>query len=315
MQTAGDLKPIAQQQPPAELDSDDPDVANSDLHTPPYNASNQRGNRRLVERISGWRLNAFFVSVAINVGLCFAAAIFPLVPSSQWLEFLIAIAVGSHISFILLVSGFRYSIAVKLALGSCFGVVCLWVISNLETLGPLNFLGFRGYFFALILGQTFFLTHAAAWLSKWCDLRVEKWYSISDLLVLFTTFAILFPLVLPILPFDIDAGMEALTPGSHWKRVAVPLASSVLGHVLVINVWCFLVVNLFLQPRSRRKHRFSKSEEVLARLNGWPVLFAIVCGVCLYFVSRQVSPATARFSLYSAAWMFMSISPVCGMKS
>jgi len=283
--------------------------------------------RRLVERISGWRLNAFFCSVALNAALILAIAVVPLAPNPEWLELLVALVIGSHISFVLFVSGFRYTVATKLAIGCVYGVVCLWAIRNLESLGPLNFSGFRIYPFALVFLQTIVLTNGMAWLSSLYDLQVQKWYSIFDLLVLLSAFAILFPMVAAMFPYDAATSLEFFKPGGHWKRHAQPFAIYTSGHLMLTVVWSLLIVNFFLQPNTGRmhklmserptQHRSTRSqrffEELLVRLNSRPIIFALLSGVILYFVSRQFSVATARFSLYSATWVFVSLLPVCWM--
>ncbi|MDG2012691.1 MAG: hypothetical protein P8J33_04250 [Pirellulaceae bacterium] len=90
--------------------------------------------RRSIERLSGRRLKAFFVSAALNAGLLIGLIFTPLFMNPTRLFVVTALVLASHCVFLIAVAGFRFTIAMKFSLGFAHATACMWALASVDAL-------------------------------------------------------------------------------------------------------------------------------------------------------------------------------------
>ncbi len=91
--------------------------------------------RRLVERLSGWRLKAFFAGLVLNLFLTLILNQWVLVLSSS-MQALVFGLIGAQVAICSFVTGcFRFSILTKVALLFSFVILATWTTSRITELG------------------------------------------------------------------------------------------------------------------------------------------------------------------------------------
>ena len=250
------------------------------------NGVDRLSRRRLIERLSGWRLTAFFVSAAVNLGLLVGLTVLPLVLNPARLFVVTAWVLASHCVFLIAVADFRFSISTKFALGLAHATACLWALASIEAL-PWVRLGNREVATLYLIPMlTLGVTFGGIAIARLAGFHRSKRFSVGDLMLLVTMFAILFPLILQLVPRTfITEGVSAANLGSAFAVAATT------------GVTCLLVSNLYLKFIPTDKQGLSPWMLVI----GWFLLISMIdWNLC--HIGFQVS-----------IWILFSLIPIYGI--
>ncbi len=239
--------------------------------------------RRLIERLSGWRLIAFFVSMALNLGLLVGMLVWPLY-LDEWRLFVAAAWVSaSHAVFLTATAGFRFSISTKVALGLAHATACLWALASIDALPWVRCGNHEVTTLYLIPMVTLMVTIGGVFLARLKGYHRSRKFSVTDLLLLVTEFAILFPLILQLVP-----------RGWYTDGVSAVNLESAIVFATATGVTCLAISNLCLALIPSGEYGLSSLMLVI----GW-FLFVMMIDWSLW-----------QFSFLVAIWILVSLFPV-----
>lgn len=250
----------------------------------PSNAD-RTSQRRLVERLSGWRLIAFFVSAALNIGLLVALIVLPLFLDSTRLLVVTALVSASHCVFLVTVAGFRFAISTKISLGLVHATACMWALASVDALPWVALGRLEVATLYMILMLTLMITVGGIAVAVLTGFHRSRRFSVRDVLVLVSAFAILFPLVLEFVPRNYFT--DGISSASLRSAFAVAATSGV--SCLVISNLC----SKFIQ---------------IGELGLSPLM--IVIG--WFLLAAMVDWNLCQFGFLVAVWIMVSLIPVYG---
>ena len=241
--------------------------------------------RRLIERLSGWRLIGFFVSMFLNVGLLVALIELPLILDPARLFVAAAMVFGSHCVFLIAIAGFRFSVSRKLALGLSHAGACIIALLQINAMPRLMLGQMEVTTVYSIPILTLMITGGGILMARWAGFHRSHHFTVIDLLLLLTTFAILFPL------------MQRQIPQYFWSDGNLLKDSGTAFFVAALSgITGLVVTNAFL--RILPGCQTGKSPAMIAI--GWFLLTAIVdWNLC-------------QFGVLVGLWIVVSLAPVLG---
>lgn len=242
--------------------------------------------RRLIERLSGWRLYAFFISATLNLGFLAGLILMPLFVNPARIFFVTAWVSASHCVFLIAVAGFRFPISVKIALGLAHATACLFALASVEALPWAQLVGLDVSTLYLIPMLTFLITIGGVAIARLTGFHRSKRFSIADVMLLVTAFAIMLPLILGLLPHAYFT--EGISIGSLKSTFAVAATTGLTS--LVIS-------NLYLSFIPTGKQGLSPWMLFI----GWFLFVAMIdWNVC-------------QFSVVAGLWVLVSLIPIYGI--
>ena len=247
---------------------------------------NRPTDRRLIERLSGWRLTAFFVSAAVNLGLLAGLSCLPLLLDRNQLFVVTAWVSASHCVCLIAVAGFRLPLSAKIVLGLAHATACLWALDSIEALPWVKLDNFQVATLSLIPMLTLMVTVGGIVIARLTGFHRSKRFSVGDLMLLVTAFAILFPLIRQLVPRDF------FTDG-----IASANLEPALTAAATTGVTCLLVANLYLKLIPTGQQGLSPWMLVI----GW-LLFA-----------SMIDWTLCQFGFQVAVWMLVSLIPIYGI--
>lgn len=243
--------------------------------------------RRLVERLSGWRLIAFLVSTSVNLGLLVALSVTPLFLNESRMFLVLAMVTASHCVVLVAIAGFRFPISTKISLSLAHAGACAWALSSVGALAWIRTGAPSIAMLYLLLLVSLIVTLGGVVIARLTGYHTSNRFSVGDLLLLVTVFAVLFPLMLRIAPHSY------FVDGAEPARLKAALMAS-----LYCSGTCVVVANLHLNFLSTRRQGLSPS----AMLIGWFLFVAMV------------DWSMCQFNVWVGAWIWFSMIPVWGIR-
>lgn len=256
---------------------------------------NDRESRRLLERLSGWRLVAFLVVMSANLITLVLLSVLVLAPNPRW-QTLLAGLVSSHSAlFATGLGAFGFRIQTKLLLGCLHWAICVYAICQFSSL-PFFGDAFTQAF--LVLGAQSLLicgsfTLYGYWRQKRCLLRVR------DLFAITAVFAV---------------GMQAiqfLIPG--WKLIGETDVQSTVKciHIAGVNTfWCIALVFIFVRNLPPTMPMNSDWRAHLVR----SALILLLALILELSIPTSGLPAILSRIVF-AGWLGVSFLPVLGLSA
>lgn len=251
---------------------------------PNKNADHQSvSSRRLIERLSGWRLIAFFVSAFVNLGMLVALSVTPLFLNSSRMAVVLAAVTASHCVVLLAVAGFRFPLAAKVSIAMAHATACVWALSSAGVLTWMRPGKPDVAVLYLVLMITAIVTIGGVVVARWTGYHRLNRFSVGDLVLLVSAFAVLFPLILQVAP------LFYFTAGVAPERLLSTLAAAIF-----CSATCLAVSNLHLGFLSTGSVGLSP----LMILIGW------------FLFAAMVDWSLCQFSFLVAVWVWLSLIPV-----
>lgn len=251
----------------------------------------------MVERLSGWRLVVFLILAVANFGCLGLLVELPLVLNGAWQAIAFAFVAAAHVVFIVFLAGLRFRVSVKFALGAAHAVVCLWAIRNLEATSDILLASIR-WLFLLIPAETIVVTLGGVFAARRSGFHEQHRFSVSDLLILVTTFAILFPLVMTVWP---------QVPLSYFEFNDYLQA----GWVAVLCGWWARIIVNFLLTFGGVSASDSDSQRTVGAFSPQQKFVGLATGT--FLLTSMLDWNTCQFSLLVALWLALSFVPAIGM--
>jgi hypothetical protein len=252
----------------------------------PNSKVDRTSQRRLIERLSGWRLHAFFVSAALNLGLLVGLMVLPLFLDSARLFVVTAWVSASHCVFLIAVAGFRFPISAKIALGLAHATACLWALAGVDALPRVSLGKLDVATVYLIPMLTLMVTIGGIVIARLTGFHRSKRFSVADVMLLVTAFAILFPLVLQLVP------RSYFTDG-----ISTASLKSALSVAATTGVTCLVISNLYLKFMPTAQQGRSPWMVVI----GW------------FLFAAMIDWNLCQFGFLAAIWILVSLTPVYGI--
>ena len=248
----------------------------------PNKQDSRNSQRRLIERLSGWRLIAFLVSAALNLGLLVGLIVLPLFLDQARLLVVTAWVSASHAVFLIAVAGFRFPISAKLALGMAHATACLWALASIDLNGISRLEVATLYLIPML---TLMVTIGGVAVARLTGFHRSKRFSVADVLLLVTAFAVLFPLVLQLIP------RSCFTDGISTKSL-----KSAFMAAAMTGITCLLVSNLYLNFIPARQQGLSP----------WMIL------VGWFLLAAMIDWNLCQFGFLVGIWILVSLIPIIG---
>ena len=192
-------------------------------------------NRRMIERLSGGRLIGFFFSAAVNLGMLVALVQWPWMFDASQIFIVTALVAGAHAIFAMAVSGFRFPVSVKLALGLGHAVACVWALASVGAAPIIRFQGVDIATLFLFPFVTILITVGGVAVSRLAGFHRGKIFRVADVMIFITAIAILLPITLRIVP-----------ESQFLKLVSLDSIGASVFYAMSIGGWSLVVMNLFV---------------------------------------------------------------------
>jgi len=240
----------------------------------------------MIERLSGWRLVAFFISAIANFGVFFVLVQWPWMFNEGQLFLVTALVVGVHAVFVIAIAGFRFLMSYKIGLGLGHAVTCVWALASVNAAPLIQFHGVAISTLVLLLLVTLLVTSGGLVIARFGGFHQGRVFSVADGMIVVSAIAILLPVTLGIIP---EAQFQ--------KRVSIPSAQSALLYALSASGWFLVVANWYLRFLPQAEHGKTHWQIAL----GWFLFIAMV------------SWSHCQFGLVAGAWLWFSMLPIYGL--
>ena len=267
--------------------------------------------RRLIERLSGWRLWAFILSFIVNLIFVTAMTFFKWQIGSKLFMTALWICYAQNALFALLVGAFRIPLSTKLAIccASFFGFG--WLIERVFAHASVSV---YLVYFLIELGIQSLLLMLASSLFWWRDKKPTFRFQVRDLLIVTTTIGV----SIPIMKYLIGGNDTTLPLPLRAATILIPLSST---------CWCIFITCCFVRgiiPEQFRIGFQASTKEKptkIFNLNRWVALGGLLLVLVLaefleyYFRNGSYDHAMWHPRTVYLAWLFLSMVPVIGLEA
>ena len=268
-------------------------------------------NRRLIERLSGWRLWAFLGLFFANLLLLFMFSVYEWQLDGMMHTIVFGIYFSQIALFALVIGTFRFPLTIKVA--NCCGASLYFSWVGCQLFGSDGLL----YLFVASVIQSMVIVFASTYV-WWRNKNLVFQFGIRDLLVIITAFAIGIP------------SLRFLSHGSRWNiGYSGYLAETMSVFVIpFLNAgWCLVVLcclvsgilpkqlpNPFSKPNAQAK---DKSVEVHRAVSLTVLTLGLVlCEAIVFYVAGGLdSLGHVAYRTVYLGWLFLSMMPVIGLEA
>lgn len=259
---------------------------------------NDRDHRRMIERLSGWRLVTFFALLFLNLialgllGLCVLA------PDPYWQALFVSLLSAQVALMAVAIGAFRFPVTAKLSLIFVHWFACIVAIGQFSTFGFLSRVVLESLF--VFISQTIILCGVA---TLWGYRKTDRFsFKIRDVLAL----TLLISMVMSSLELFLPSWKILWNAQQFsWYRCAMT--------GLVNSIWCFAIVSCFVDGVVPLK---GSGRYQIARASQSLVLFlaAVSMESGLLFGSTDRSFLLMQRVVF-ASWFCICLIPVCGLSA
>ena len=242
--------------------------------------------RRLVERLSGWRLVTFFVMAGLNIGLLGVLVWLPWMFEAREMFVVVGLVAGAHSVFLITVSGFRFPISLKIVLGMAHAIASVWSLGSVGGMPMVSdFEGVEVSSLYLIPMLTMAITGGGVVVSRLTGFYRGLNPSLTDILLVSTALAILIPVI------------QSVVPDAYFTRsVTIASIRAAVPYALISSGWCLVVANLYLNFLPGAAHGKTPFQILIA----------------LFLLCAIISWKHCQFGMVVGSWVAISMLPVVG---